>query len=272
MSLEDHVGDIAAKARQNAGLSARKLAEAMGAPLDAWVQFEASGQPLPGVDLKQLAELLGLAPEKLEAIASGWQPAPWNPARWRRLVRIPCLSGGYAANAYLAWDETTREAALIDAGFDGGEAIERIEREGLRLKHILITHRHGDHLGGVDRLRRRFPEARVHGPSPSAAEEDGEPLDLPVRLGPVRFELRPTPGHTPDSATYVASGWPGGAPAAAFVGDALFAGSIGRAAAPRQALRAIRKQILSLPDETLICPGHGPPTTVGEEKAHNPFF
>jgi glyoxylase-like metal-dependent hydrolase (beta-lactamase superfamily II) len=84
---------------------------------------------------------------------------------------------------------------------------------------------------------------------------------------------RPTPGHAEDGVTYVVGNWPEDAPGVAIVGDAIFAGSMGRAGAQLEVARQnIRDQIFTLPPDTLICPGHGPVTTVGEEKARNPFF
>jgi glyoxylase-like metal-dependent hydrolase (beta-lactamase superfamily II) len=94
-----------------------------------------------------------------------------------------------------------------------------------------------------------------------------------VGLGSLRIANRDTPGHAEDGVTYVITGWPGGAPPVAVVGDAIFSGSMGGAKAHGSLAKAkVREQILSLPDDTLICPGHGPLTTVGQEKVNNPFF
>ena len=87
------------------------------------------------------------------------------------------------------------------------------------------------------------------------------------------MEARAVPGHAEDGMIYVVSGWPGGAPHAAFVGDTIFAGSLAKGFVSAAQLREkTREQILTLPPETLLCPGHGPVTTVAEEIAHNPFF
>ena len=84
---------------------------------------------------------------------------------------------------------------------------------------------------------------------------------------------RLTPGHAIDGVTYVVDGWRGGVPAVAVVGDAIFSGSMGKDfSTPELAQSKVSEEILSLPEETLICPGHGPLTTVSEELAHNPFF
>jgi glyoxylase-like metal-dependent hydrolase (beta-lactamase superfamily II) len=94
-----------------------------------------------------------------------------------------------------------------------------------------------------------------------------------LQLGSLRVSHRDTPGHAEDGVTYLVGNWPEDAPHAAMVGDAIFAGSIGRGNQSWDLARQkVREQILSLPDETLLCPGHGPLTTVAEEKANNPFF
>ena len=97
--------------------------------------------------------------------------------------------------------------------------------------------------------------------------------DLSIALGALQIEIRAVPGHAEDGTIYVVSGWPGGAPHSAFVGDTIFAGSLAKGFVSATLLKQkVREQILTLPRETLLCPGHGPVTTVGEETAHNPFF
>jgi glyoxylase-like metal-dependent hydrolase (beta-lactamase superfamily II) len=94
-----------------------------------------------------------------------------------------------------------------------------------------------------------------------------------VHLGSLRISYRETPGHAEDGVTYVIGNWPEDAPHVAIVGDAIFAGSMGRGNQSWVVARQkVREQILSLPPSTLLCPGHGPLTTVAEEKEHNPFF
>ena len=94
-----------------------------------------------------------------------------------------------------------------------------------------------------------------------------------IMLGSLRITNRETPGHAEDGVTYIVGNWPEDAPHVAMVGDAIFAGSIGRGNQSWDLARQkVREQIFTLPAETLICPGHGPLTTVAEEKAHNPFF
>jgi len=93
-----------------------------------------------------------------------------------------------------------------------------------------------------------------------------------IHLGSLRITNRPTPGHADDGVTYIIGNWPEDGPHVAVVGDALFAGSAGGADDWAVASKAIREQIFSLPVDSLLCPGHGPLTTVADEKANNPFF
>ena len=103
-------------------------------------------------------------------------------------------------------------------------------------------------------------------------DQRNRPNDF-IHLGSLRITHRETPGHAEDGVTYVVGTWPEDAPHVAIVGDAIFAASMGRGNQSWDLARQkVREQILSLPPETLICPGHGPLTTVAEEKEHNPFF
>jgi len=94
-----------------------------------------------------------------------------------------------------------------------------------------------------------------------------------IKVGTFNITPRLTPGHAADGVTYVVEGWANAAPAVAIVGDAIFAGSMGKDfETPALAQEKVRSEILELPEDTLICPGHGPLTTVEKERAHNPFF
>jgi glyoxylase-like metal-dependent hydrolase (beta-lactamase superfamily II) len=122
-------------------------------------------------------------------------------------------------------------------------------------------------------IREAFPRAKVHSGSKNAPVDQRNRANDFIHLGSLRITNRDTPGHAEDGVTYIVGNWQEDAPHVAIVGDAIFAGSIGRGNQSWDlAKQKIREQILSLPPETLICPGHGPLTTVAEEKEHNPFF
>jgi len=253
------------------GVRASDAARALGLTEAEWEEFEQSGRMPCQVDWKALAERVGLNPEKLESLVRGWLPKVPPLETWQVLRRFTTQEGDNCVHAYLIWDPETLEAALFDTGWDVSEILEVVEAQGLKLMYLFLTHGHPDHVAGVGRLQGEVEglEVRAH-PKPA-------PRDLPdeegLSVGRLRIWCRPTPGHAPDGVTYVIRGWPNGAPPVAVVGDAIFAGSLGRGNQSWELARqAVRDQILTLPPETLICPGHGPLTTVAEEKAHNPFF
>jgi glyoxylase-like metal-dependent hydrolase (beta-lactamase superfamily II) len=270
--LEDHVGDVVRKGRLHAGVAVEAAAAAAGLPVDEYEAFEANGKATRPCQFGPLAALLGLNPAKLERIAAGWTPAPPDLGRWREL-RVVTTTAGMSVNAYLVWDEVTRDAAVFDTGFDAAPLIQLIEENGLLLRYLFLTHGHADHVAGLATLRARYPKARLRSSAKSAPpDQRNRPNDF-LMLGSLRITNRDTPGHAEDGVTYLVGTWPEDAPHVAFVGDAIFAGSMGGAAGNAAlAKEKIVQQILSLPPATLICPGHGPLTTVAEEKANNPFF
>lgn len=271
MNLEDHAGDIIRKARSMAGVPVGAAAAAAGLMIERYRALERSGEVPDGISLLAVAKLVGLNGAKLEEVAGGWTPKPAEVARWRSLTVITTSDGEMSVNCFLAWDDNTRAAALFDTGFDPQAVIAEVNREGLKLEHLFITHGHGDHVEGLPVLRKHFPAARLHWNDGSNSEF--RDANAEAAVGQLRVKHRLTPGHADDGVTYVISGWPFGAPPVAIVGDALFAGSAGLSPVGWEVARkAVVDEILSLPGETLICPGHGPLTTVAEELEHNPFF
>jgi len=273
MNLEDHVGDIIRKARAMSNVSTTAAARAAGLTEAELEALEESGQAPKKPNFSALAALAGLNPGKLEALANGWLPAEKDLSTWREFRCVTTTAGGMAVNCYLVWDEVSREAALFDTGWDAQPVSALIAKNQLQLRHIFITHNHEDHIAALHELRGEFPKARLHSGAKNApVDQRNRPNDF-IHLGSLRITHRHTPGHAEDGTTYIVGTWPEDAPHVAIVGDALFAGSIGRGNQSWDLARQkVREQILTLPPETLLCPGHGPLTTVAEEKAHNPFF
>ncbi len=273
MYLEDHLGDIIRKARAMSNVSTAAAAGAAGLTEAELGELEESGEAPNSPNLPALAKLTGLHPDKLADIAKGWLPSPKDLSAWRELRCITTDTGGMAVNCYLVWDEVSREAALFDTGWEAPPVADLLAQNQLQLRHIFITHSHDDHVAALGDLREKFPKARLHsGAKGGPVDQRNRPNDF-IHLGSLRITHRDTPGHAADGTTYIIGTWPDDAPHVAVVGDALFAGSIGRGNQSWDLARQkVREQILTLPPETLLCPGHGPLTTVAEEKAHNPFF
>ena len=273
MNLEDHLGDIIRKARAMGNVSASAAAGAAGISETELSALEESGRLAKTLNFSALGKMTGLNPQKLEAIARGWLPAPEDLSRWREIRVFTSAGEGLTVNCYLVWDEVTRDAALFDTGLDAKPILDCIAAEQLQLRHVFITHSHWDHVEALPKIREAWPKARLHSGSKNAPVDQRNKTAEIVHLGELRVTHRETPGHAEDGVTYMVGNWQEDAPLIAFVGDAIFAGSIGRGNQSWDLARQkVLEQILSLPAGTLLCPGHGPLTTVVEEKEHNPFF
>jgi glyoxylase-like metal-dependent hydrolase (beta-lactamase superfamily II) len=273
MNLEDHLGDVIRKGRKAANVAPAAAAKAAALTEAELAALEETGKFAGKPNFGALAALLGLHPGKLQDIANGWLPSPKDLSAWCELRALQSEQEGMAVNFYLVWDEVSREAAVFDTGWNAQPAIEVIVENQLQLKHIFLTHSHEDHIAGLAGLKEKFPKAHIHTSSKNAPPQSRNRANDFTHLGSLRITNRDTPGHAEDGVTYIVGTWPSDAPHVAFVGDAIFAGSIGTGNQSWDlAKQKVREQIFSLPPDTLICPGHGPLTTVAEEKAHNPFF
>jgi glyoxylase-like metal-dependent hydrolase (beta-lactamase superfamily II) len=273
VNLEDHLGDIIRKARTMSNVSTSAAAGTAGISETELSALEESGKVAAKINFSKLAPLIGLNAQKLEAIANGWLPAQTDLTQWREIRVFTTAGEGLTVNCYLVWDEVQRDAALFDTGLDAKPILDTIAAEQLQLRHIFITHSHWDHVDALPKIREAWPKARLHSGSKNVPVDQRNKTAEIVHLGGLRVTHRETPGHEEDGVTYMVGNWQEDAPLIAFVGDAIFAGSMGNGnGAWDLARQTVREQILSLPTETMICPGHGPLTTVAEEKEHNPFF
>jgi glyoxylase-like metal-dependent hydrolase (beta-lactamase superfamily II) len=271
--LEDHLGDIIRKGRQASGVAAQKAAQETGLTEVDFKVLEETGRISATVRFQALGQAIGLDGAKLERIARGWMPATRDLSQWRELRQITTSANDITVHCYLVWDEVSLEAALFDTGWDAAPIFNIIDENGLTLRHLFITHTHEDHIAAMTAVREKFPKMHLHTSAKSAPPQHRNRANDFVHLGSLRLSNRDTPGHAEDGVTYIIGNWPDDAPHVAIVGDAIFAGSMGTGNQSWELARQkVREQILTLPDDTLICPGHGPLTTVGEEKANNPFF
>lgn len=206
------------------------------------------------------------------------------------IVTLPL--GPLQTNSYLVADGETGDAAVIDPGWDGKVILAEAKQRGWRIEHIWLTHAHFDHLGGSAAVADGLnppPQVALHpddyqlwkmqggaplfgmdidpGPEPTIDLLPG----LILRLGSVQLQVLHTPGHTRGSVSFYCQ-----TAGVVFCGDLIFQGSIGRTDLPggdyATLIHSIETQIIPLPDETRLLSGHGPETTVGFEKIHNPFI
>ncbi len=273
MNLEDHFGDVVRKARAMSNVTAEQAAAAAGLTPAELSTMESSGQPPRDLNYSALAQVLGLDAAKLKGIAGGWKPSAKDLSLWRELRVITTSANDITVNCYLVWDEVAREAALFDTGWEAAPILQLLDENQLALRHIFITHTHEDHIAALACVREKFPKVRLHSSSKNAPVDQRNRANDFIHLGSLRLTNRDTPGHAEEGTTYIVGMWPEDSPNVAIVGDALFAGSIGRGNQSWDLAKLkVRERIFSLPADSLLCPGHGPLTTVGEEKANNPFF
>jgi hydroxyacylglutathione hydrolase len=265
--LEDNVSDIIGKAQRGLGVSDSQLAERSGVSAEKIRKLREGDFDDDAIE--RAAPVLKLDAAALQKLAAG----EWNPETSGEIEGLAQFNTNYhdmTVNAYLVWDPATREAAAFDTGADCSHMLQRIEKKNLRVRLILLTHAHPDHVADLRRLRKATGVPVYI--SELEAEEGVEAIaeGKRFRVGSLEIEARLTSGHSPGGMTYVVIGL---SRPVAIVGDSLFAGSMGGGnVSYDDALRNNREKVLTLPDDTIICPGHGPLSTVGKEKRDNPFF
>ncbi len=271
--LEDEFGDIIGKARRGNGLSLNHVANKAGITDAQLSQMEAYTLKPTEDQVHKIANALGLNGSKLVDIAmERWAPAP-VPSELDEKVDVERISGdvgGYPVNAYLLICKATKQTAVIDTAAHPNLILERIQEIGVEPAVILLTHAHADHSDGLPEL-----EKATNCPTYIHANEPKPRSSQPFRtlnhgdevsVGELTVTTLDTPGHTPGGCSFYTG-------SVAAVGDAIFAGSVGGPKISYEdEITSVRDHLLSLPDEVRLFPGHGPSTTVGEEKEHNPFF
>ncbi len=267
LPLEDFYEDIIGKAQRGLGLSDAALIAQTGLTAQQ-LQAAQDGQ-LDAAVARKLAAALNLGAEALIACGqNAWHPSITSlPNNFWQLTTD--YKGVMTVNAYVVANPETRDALIFDSGADAQPILDALQQHHLCATAILITHSHGDHIIEVPTLKKELAV-------PVFAVEGGADCDRcfswgdTLSLAGFELECRRTSGHAADGTTFVFSL---ALQAIAVTGDALFAGSMGGANDHwQEALDDTRNHILTLPDNTLLCPGHGPVTTVALEKKHNPFF
>jgi|HubBroStandDraft_6_1064221.scaffolds.fasta_scaffold00012_60 glyoxylase-like metal-dependent hydrolase (beta-lactamase superfamily II) len=271
--LEDTFGDILRKAMRGVGVNQKQLAEATGIPVKAVAEWLKDDGAADDAQARAVATILRLDGGKLaDSAAQRWTPPHVELPNVRRHPQHP-----HPSNGYVFFLQGGRQAALVDpAGVP--QNLLRVLRDGdYHLQYILITHKHADHCDATADVAAAFPQARIvmHkldvaaiGSLVSSATlvRDGE--TLPFGEGS-SIRMVHTPGHTDGSSCYLFQ-------STVFSGDTLFAASVGGAygdvSTYDDILKNVRTKLFTLPDDTVVMPGHGPPTTIELEKQHNPFF
>ena len=203
------------------------------------------------------------------------------------------ILGAYETNCYCLRDnESAQDCLIIDAGLDADKLINSLEEKNMNPIALILTHGHIDHIAGLNAMREKFPEMKVY-----IHELDANMLDEPksnlslmagisyvtepadftlednqvIELAGLKLQVLHTPGHTPGGISLYSK-----EQGVVFVGDALFADSVGRTDFPsgsmNQLVDGIKEKLLTLPEETKVYPGHGPDTTIGHEKEYNQYL
>jgi glyoxylase-like metal-dependent hydrolase (beta-lactamase superfamily II) len=265
--LEDNHEDIIAKAMRGKSMGKSMLADAIGVGKTD-IENVLSGEVLEGI-IAKIGPHLNLDTEKLLIAANKhWSP---RTAETIGVMKFESDFGEMSVNSYVVFDQDSKKAWIFDTGTDCNSLISFIEEDGLKVDSILLTHTHRDHIYCLEQLKSHFlgVDIFVH----KSEQLTGTiPIEenFKLRMGAIQLNALHTFGHSVGGVTYLIDGLP--CPVA-IVGDAIFAGSMGGGMVSyKDALRNNREKIMSLVDPTVICPGHGPMSTIGEEKKFNPFF
>ena len=264
--LEDNFEDVLGKAMRGTGTTAEALSSRSGVTVGE-INGLLSGS-FSEEHLRRVSSPLALDEDSLVECAQGsWQPESFEMEGLRQFISP---FEDYTVGAYLVWDPDSMEAAMFDTGAKVDEAYALVQALGLDVTQLFITHTHPDHILAMSKIKRwGRVTARTLDKEPASGAEQFS-LGDEFRIGRLKVSTRLTWGHSPAGVTYVVEGLER---PVAIVGDAIFAQSMGGGVVSYEAaLETNRKEIFTLPDETIVCPGHGPMSSVGEEKAHNPFY
>ncbi len=267
--LEDNFNDVINKSQLGRKISDEELAAKAEISL-ADLAAVKQGKPMDAV-IRRLSRHLRLGPNSLETLTHKlWYPT--QPVFPRGFMMFNTPFEDMTVNSYLVWDNKTKLAAAFDTGANCESMLTEIQTAGLTLRYIFLTHTHADHIADLPKL------AKSTGAEVWASER--EPSDYPgaktfkenahFHLGDLAFKTLFTWGHSPGMTTYYVTGlsWP-----LAVVGDAIFASSMGGSATHfLDQYQNNNLKIFTLPRDTVLACGHGPLTTLAQEREHNPFY
>jgi glyoxylase-like metal-dependent hydrolase (beta-lactamase superfamily II) len=267
--LEDSFSDIIGKAQRGLKISDEELAKLAEVSVSDLRRIK-KGE-VDDVVIRRVSRHLKLNPNLVEELAhKKWYP---DQATFPHgFAMFNTVHEDMTVNSYVIWDGRSRDAAIFDTGADATDLLALVSAERLRVNHVFLTHAHDDHVAALEPI--------VAATKAQVWISENEPFSFPgiktfkenvhFHIGSLAIKAIGTPGHSPGQTTFYVTGlsWP-----VAFVGDSLFAASMGGSVEHYQLQHTNDEQkILSLPKDTVIAPGHGPLTTVGQEKRHNAFF
>ena len=277
MQIEDEFGDIVGKARRGQEIGEADLARRVGLATEDLERIE-NYELTPTQDMVvRLAEELGLHPGKLQTSA-GKRFFPLYPSG-RPVdglhVEMLVLGKDFLMNGYIVGCTETGKGVVIDPGFEAEKILKAIEATDLEIEQVLLTHGHGDHTGALSEICQATSAPALVNKADlvllgglSTKIEGSMSEGETIGVGNQAFLVQATPGHTQGGISLVGD-------QVAIVGDALFAGSLGGTRNHRDyelQRDSVEEKILGLDDRVILYPGHGPATTVAEEKGNNPFF
>jgi len=268
IALEDFFEDVIGKACRGLGIDDGTLSFLTGVAEDKIASLK--NGDFDEDTARALCSTLSLDADSLVAMAGKkWAPEPVDVDG---LLQFHSIYGGdMGVNAYVAYDDASKSAVIFDTGADAGEMIASVNELGLNVESVFLTHTHHDHINDLDRVldetgdpacyvSEREPLPQAQGFAPGAT----------FQIGGLRISTLSTTGHSVGGVSYVIEGL---SRPVAIVGDALFSSSMGGGVISfPEALESNRRELFPLADNTVVCPGHGPMSSIGEEKAHNPFY
>jgi len=265
--LEDDFNDVIGKAQRGLEIDNDTLAEKAGISKEQVAAIEEGKFDADAV--RKIAPVLQLGADALVTLGRGvWYPRLPDPLSGFAMINTPYED--MTVNTYVAWDPVSRDALIFDTGGDCQPVLDLVEKENLNVRKILLTHTHVDHVADLDKLvKATNAPVFVH---ELEAFDGAETFQEGKKFtaGELSVGTLLTTGHARGGITYVIAGLE---VPVAVTGDSIFCGSMGGGQISFQdALANNRKKVLTLPDHTILCPGHGPATTVEQEKQHNPFF
>lgn len=267
--IEDNFDDVINKTQRGLHITDEQLASRAEISAEDLAAVK-DGTPNIAV-IRRVARHLRLSPDALEELAhKSWYPE--QPDFPRGFAMFNTVFEDMTVNSYLLWDSRNKQAAAFDTGANCDAMLDTIKSEGLDLRYIFITHTHEDHIIDLPKLAGET-KAEVWA-------SETEPVDYPgaqtfkehahFHFGDIAVKTLLTWGHSPGMTTFYVTGlsWP-----LAIVADSIFSCSMGGSPTNfEDQYRNNKEKILTMSKDTVVAPGHGPLTTIGQEKQHNPFF